>query len=1223
MSEAILRLGPSRARRCALVVLTVALVAVPGRVPAGSAQINASAPAAQVAQNAALEAHLAAGRKPFLAGDYAAALVAFTNGLAAAQKAGSVRYESTFLALIGVIQEHLGRYAEALKSEQQALVFERQMGASGGEAAVLRSLGSIDQDLGRYADALKANQQALALDLQLGRRTDVATDVGGIGIAQQQLGRYADALKSYQQVFELAQQLGERDLEVTALSNIGLVQEHLGNYPDALKLEQQALALAQQTGNRSAEAEVRRDIGVVDDQLGHYDDAMKSYQQALALDQQLGDRDAVAEVVANIAIVEETQGRYAEALAAHQQALQVYQQLGDRDNEAHELGNIGNVEDDLGRFADALTSHQQALAIDRELGDRAGQMGDLTNIGAVERGLGRFADALATGQSALALAEQLGERDDEAAQLNNIGIVEDSLGRYGDALASLQQALTLDQQLHDRAGQAQALANIGVVERALGRDDEALKAQLQALAVARQLGAKGDEAKTLANIGNLEGDLGRNSDALATHEQALALDQQLGDRDAQAAELGNIGNVEEELGNRAGALTSFQGALALSREVGDRSDEAADLSNIGNLQRELGSFGDALASAREAAELDAQLGEPQWQPLAIAAASEQELGHVADSLADYERAVADVDRLRAGLGDKNQRTSFLRTKQFLYDLYVKYLMDLNRRFPDKGYDRKALEIFERQQARTFLEQVAQSATRAFAGVPSEVSSEEQTLSAGAAQLQSAIAQARSVAEPQGARITALETEAANIASQQSALESKIQASYPAYYALLHPVPLAAESQNPAQPSIAAFQQTVLHADEALLVYDVLDDGTALWVVTPKALRALILPGGASAIQGKLAAFDAYKEQIHHLNTPNSTLPYLGSYSQEHLAPVTTASNDLYDFLIPPDIRPLIAGASTVFIVPSGPLYDFPFEALVTQKPVVLTARPHYLIEDKAISYLSSASLLAVLRAGVERQVPAPNALLAFANPVYAKAAAASNAPAGAGSALAEQRQDAITAALGGQSRAYLPDTGFVPLPGTDQEAHAVFAALGLAPTNATLYEGEDASVTTIDRLNKAGTLKDYRYVFFGAHAVLPDQVKGLTQSSLVLSHPPAGFLTMGDVFGLSLDARAIVLSACESGGGTVTSGEGVQGLTKAFMYAGTPVVSVTDWEVIDQLQSDFNKDFFTALAGGKSAAGALRQAKLAMLNTDDQDDVSRTQPYFWAPTVIFGDGDAP
>jgi CHAT domain-containing protein len=142
---------------------------------------------------------------------------------------------------------------------------------------------------------------------------------------------------------------------------------------------------------------------------------------------------------------------------------------------------------------------------------------------------------------------------------------------------------------------------------------------------------------------------------------------------------------------------------------------------------------------------------------------------------------------------------------------------------------------------------------------------------------------------------------------------------------------------------------------------------------------------------------------------------------------------------------------------------------------------------------------------------------------------------------------------------------------------------------------------------------------FATHAVLPDEVEGLVQPALVLAHPERGdgFVTMSDVLGLTLDADVVSLSACNTGRGTLTHGDGVRGLTQAFMFAGTPVVTVTLWQLSDAAAAESTPAFYAGLKAGKSPAAALRDAKLALLHGDD---ALLRYPFFWAPTVVFGDG---
>jgi CHAT domain-containing protein len=94
-----------------------------------------------------------------------------------------------------------------------------------------------------------------------------------------------------------------------------------------------------------------------------------------------------------------------------------------------------------------------------------------------------------------------------------------------------------------------------------------------------------------------------------------------------------------------------------------------------------------------------------------------------------------------------------------------------------------------------------------------------------------------------------------------------------------------------------------------------------------------------------------------------------------------------------------------------------------------------------------------------------------------------------------------------------------------------------------------------------------------------------------------------------------MLSACESGLGKVKQGEGVIGLTQAFMYAGAPTVGVTLWSVADKPTAELMTDFYRRLLGPTpSPSGAMREAQLAMISGKKY-----SAPFYWAPFVVVGE----
>lgn len=111
-------------------------------------------------------------------------------------------------------------------------------------------------------------------------------------------------------------------------------------------------------------------------------------------------------------------------------------------------------------------------------------------------------------------------------------------------------------------------------------------------------------------------------------------------------------------------------------------------------------------------------------------------------------------------------------------------------------------------------------------------------------------------------------------------------------------------------------------------------------------------------------------------------------------------------------------------------------------------------------------------------------------------------------------------------------------------------------------------------------------------------------------------LTLSDIYSLDLDADAVSLTACNSGAGTLLKGEGVVGMTRAFMYAGTRMVAVTLWSVESKSVRYLSVGMFAKQQAGKDLVHALQQVKIDMLG--GKYGAQYRHPRYWAPLVVFG-----
>jgi len=150
-------------------------------------------------------------------------------------------------------------------------------------------------------------------------------------------------------------------------------------------------------------------------------------------------------------------------------------------------------------------------------------------------------------------------------------------------------------------------------------------------------------------------------------------------------------------------------------------------------------------------------------------------------------------------------------------------------------------------------------------------------------------------------------------------------------------------------------------------------------------------------------------------------------------------------------------------------------------------------------------------------------------------------------------------------------------------------------------------------------LSKYRYVHFATHGYVDTLRAGL--SAIVLSmvdeqgKPQDGFLRTHDIYNLNLPAELVVLSACQTALGKDVTGEGLDGLTRAFMYAGARRLVVSLWSVNDQATAALMQRFYVEmLKNNKTPAAALRAAQI---------ELSRTRrwqsPYYWAAFVMQGE----
>ena len=329
-----------------------------------------------------------------------------------------------------------------------------------------------------------------------------------------------------------------------------------------------------------------------------------------------------------------------------------------------------------------------------------------------------------------------------------------------------------------------------------------------------------------------------------------------------------------------------------------------------------------------------------------------------------------------------------------------------------------------------------------------------------------------------------------------------------------------------------------------------------------------------------------------------------------------ASNALYKTAVEPAAK--IFGDKRILVVADGGLNYIPFEALVTATGPTDYPSLAYLIKTNEVVYAPSASVIAVIRQ--QSAKPTGKAMLIVADPVFTSTdPRAKGAAAGAAQAGGDTRGLGLSSALtdvAAPAGASAPPTGLqlARLNGTRVEAQQIAAFAKANGGTADVWLDLDANEAKV----AAADLKKYRVVHVATHGLLNAERPQFTGVvlSLVGNKSGDGFVRTDEIFNLNLGSPLVMLSACETGLGKEKRGEGVIGLTRAFMYAGAPTVGVSLWSVADKSTADLMTDFYKRLLATPDASpsASLRAAQIAMI-----DGKRFAPPFFWSPFVLVGE----
>ncbi len=898
------------------------------------------------------------------------------------------------------------------------------------------------------------------------------------------------------------------------------------------------------------------------------DDALQAYSTALETYRRIGDRIGEAEALGGFGVVYWYAGSGDSTLAFFERALASREEVDDRRLVGNSLNDIGQATTIFLRDYQAAAEYfLDAINVRTEIGDSIGLAKSLLFLADSYRQVGAFSDAVPFYQQAAEAAGAVGDSDRQAKSLFFLGLVLSDLGRHSDALLQLERAHDIRRARNDVTEIAAVLNMIGEVYRRIGDYDAALERYLEATRLAEELGDVSALAYALLNTGILLNYAERYEQAVPRFEKARPLFKHAGEARGEIWAVTGLSNAYVKLKEYAKAVEYGTEALRLSREAKNETEETRAFITLANAELRAGAHDTALSHYQEALERTRQLDDPDlgWMVRMGLGEYHESLGEYEEAIRFYAQALDVVETVRGGLQTAQDRSGFFAERRFAYENIIHLFGLLHEANPEGGYELRGFEFAERAKARSFLDLLSEGTSISPPTLDARIEQRQEALL-------SDIGQTRRALQVETTRQSPDRSEVARLDEKLDRLEEE-------YQNLQRGKSLAAGDSPDGVIRVLGpkeVQAELLDENDVLLQYAVGDSSSSLWIVTRDAVKMVRLPDGT-----------ALEEQVevlrYALSAPEVTAA--DTYSQ--------SAHSLYELLIGPAAQYVESGYHLI-VIPDGVLHYLPFEALLVQARTTGSSFTEldYLVRRVPISYAPSASVLMQLKNDEsERERSFDKQLIAFGDPDFGDLD-------GQGAADASSAYPAVR-------------FGLERLPHSGTEVRTIAALF--APDEGDVYLRAEAAE---EQIKADGALQDYRFVHFATHGIVDEQRPDF--SGLVLAQTQGaredGFLQAAEIFDMTINAELAVLSACETGLGKMVRGEGLVGLTQAFMYAGVPSLVVSLWRVADESTSRLMERFYSAMVEREmDVSDALRHAKLEMIRHE-----AYAHPFHWAPFIRIG-----
>ncbi len=842
---------------------------------------------------------------------------------------------------------------------------------------------------------------------------------------------------------------------------------------------------------------------------------------------------------------------------------------------------LGDVYYTLGLYESAISSYDRALEIFKGLSDK-----DLTGETLLSRGhvflsRGNYQAAMKSYEEALNLYKGLTGK--EGTCFSSIGDLYYDLDAYEEALKYHRRAIDSFNKAGDTHNKTVTLCKIGEDYFITGKNKFGGEKIQEALDIAVK-----DPSITypvLMKIGYIYSKYSLYKEAIVIYQKAVSNAKENEDKNKEKLATFELAGVHFLNNDLASSFKAYKDVVELSEEGGDKGRKMDALFNMAEIYRLFSQTDMALKIYTDCLKFYREAGN-RWGVIK----TDQKLGDMYDGKGDSELAaqyyinsVKELEELRGEITSENLKESFSEKVMPVYRKVIDF-------FLKKGKSPDAFNYLEMSRARALLDSLIMAGVDIKKGAEPALLEGDRNLQAEINYLEKSLQKENSRYSPDSERVKELKEKLENTRKKLDSIRKELSLTSPSYSYL---------TGIKKSLTLEEIQNKVLKENQYILEYFMDNEKINVWVISKTNCSLIEIPVSRKDVTDKIETF---RKPFTRLKNETS----INSESFKEILSSVDLNNlhELYNILFKPLVQKVsFPKNSELIIVPDGILYYLPFEVLVSEiktpnkSDLVFSnfSAAKFLIEDYNIDYVPSASILDPDLGGSNKK--SSREYLGFGNPSFEDT----------GEISLDEVLSAGIIRLQGYS--------LKPLPGTEDEVKNICE---MFKNSGDIYIRRDATEERFKR-----ECSSYKYLLLATHGLVNE--RNPMESSLAFSmnsrSSEDGFLKASEVLNLDINAELVVLSACETGLGKIRSGEGVVGLTRSFMYAGTPSIVVSLWSVDSSSTARLMEIFYRKLLSGMNKAEALRQAKLELMKESDKlygESVSYRHPFFWAPFVFVG-----